>query len=643
MPDSTTASAGPDWKATAGWGLLLLGWVASFALVCGSLFFAGRYYGLHPGWAVLAAAAGAYVLHRLSARILALFAELEAAIIKKLVALGYARATAVWVCDGLTAIFQVGAPIGVLVAAATWGAIDQSLAPIAAGLFWGVVGLALCSAQISERARVDDGGQATPWPPYGVPERTTYGDAQLADPRRHAGPMRDVLGGGKGIWFGAMNTGQDASYTGNRHLLTVAPNRTGKGTCAIIPNLLMDQEHSIICVDPKGQNAAVTARARARAGKVFCLNPFGEHTGAPWHLPMHGFNPLSHLDINSPTVAADVASLAQALIVTQSTTQPYFEDSARDLVEVLILHLLATKGGKATLVDMRALLGQPLQAPSNQPSLTATILEMTKSTHPFIRDSAGRFLSSARSIDEIIQSAANQTKFLSDPAIAACMGGSDFTMQDFKNGIATLYVILPERYIDAYFRFFRLIVVAALDALRSRAGGTRALLIMDEFARLGHLTAIENAIGAAAGFNVQLWPFLQDLSQLKSIYGDRWESFVANAGVVQWFTPNDPFTAGLLSQRIGKTTITSIGLNEGTSLNEGGPQRTSSKSVSRSETEVGVDFLSPQDLYHMPPNAQILTLAGLKYPVLCKRESYRDFSGDFEVVRELADPDPYHM
>src|SRR6202021_1291767 len=106
-----------------------------------------------------------------------------------------------------------------------------------------------------------------PWPPLGPPEFTTYGDAQLADPAIHARAMQDILGGAKGIWFGQIQgTEREASYVGDRHLLTVAPNRTGKGVSAIIPNLLMDEEHSIICIDPKGQNAAVTARARRIGG-----------------------------------------------------------------------------------------------------------------------------------------------------------------------------------------------------------------------------------------------------------------------------------------------------------------------------------------------------------------------------------------
>ena len=55
-----------------------------------------------------------------------------------------------------------------------------------------------------------------------------------------------------------------------------------------------------------------------------------------------------------------------------------------------------------------------------------------------------------------------------------------------------------------------------------------------------------------------------------------------------------------------------------------------------------VDLYSPQDLYQLSERQQILTLAGLKYPVLCRREPYFEFSGHFQVFKDAAQPDPFH-
>jgi type IV secretion system protein VirD4 len=63
-------------------------------------------------------------------------------------------------------------------------------------------------------------------------------------------------------------------YDGAAHLLTMAPTCSSMGIGTTIFNLLL-LDRSVICIDPKGENARVTARARAAKGNVWCLDPFG--------------------------------------------------------------------------------------------------------------------------------------------------------------------------------------------------------------------------------------------------------------------------------------------------------------------------------------------------------------------------------
>ena len=66
---------------------------------------------------------------------------------------------------------------------------------------------------------------------------------------------------------------------------------------------------------------------------------------------------------------------------------------------------------------------------------------------------------------------------------------------------------------------------------------------------------IEAAAGQVAGFGVKLWPILQDLTQLKRDYKEGWETFMGNAGVLQFFGNNDTTTLEHISKRLGKTSI----------------------------------------------------------------------------------------
>lgn len=77
-------------------------------------------------------------------------------------------------------------------------------------------------------------------------------------------------------------------YGGDRHLLTVAPTRAGKGVSAIIPNLLT-YEGSATVIDPKGENALITGAQRVAMGQtVMLLDPLGPR-GQP---DGHGTSPL---------------------------------------------------------------------------------------------------------------------------------------------------------------------------------------------------------------------------------------------------------------------------------------------------------------------------------------------------------------
>ena len=83
------------------------------------------------------------------------------------------------------------------------------------------------------------------------------------------GSRADVRGletnGGDLLIGRSAKSGKLLRYGGPAHLLTMAPTRSGKGVGTIIPNLLT-LDRSVICIDPKGENARVTARARSARG-----------------------------------------------------------------------------------------------------------------------------------------------------------------------------------------------------------------------------------------------------------------------------------------------------------------------------------------------------------------------------------------
>ena len=101
-----------------------------------------------------------------------------------------------------------------------------------------------------------------------------------------------------------------------QHLISIAPTRSGKGVSLIIPNLLT-YRGSVLVVDPKGENAWVTAAFRRQAfgQKTVIVDPWGEvnrrygaMVGAAE--PIARFNPLSILDPGSDEYVDNLAYLA---------------------------------------------------------------------------------------------------------------------------------------------------------------------------------------------------------------------------------------------------------------------------------------------------------------------------------------------
>jgi type IV secretory pathway TraG/TraD family ATPase VirD4 len=91
----------------------------------------------------------------------------------------------------------------------------------------------------------------------------SHGSARWGDPRRYvvAGP---ILGrAGRSL----------LRYEDEGHILTIAPTGSCKGVSAVIPNL-PDYPDSVLVLDLKGENYAVTAARRARFGPVLVLDPF---------------------------------------------------------------------------------------------------------------------------------------------------------------------------------------------------------------------------------------------------------------------------------------------------------------------------------------------------------------------------------
>ncbi len=354
--------------------------------------------------------------------------------------------------------------------------------------------------------------------------------------------------------------GQPIGSADDRHAMLVAGSRSGKGRCVVI-NTLLDYQGSVLATDPKGELANITARRRAeQLGQgVHVLDPFAI-TAAPIRDYRCGFNPLTILNPESPTLIEDAGLIADACVIPGGG-DVHWDDAARNWIETLILHVATWPAYEdaRTLVTVRELLmrGAPYEGKRSFHALQAEMEDNDGAGDAVPEGAADFFDKPDDERGSVLSTARRHLKFLSYQAIADVVSSHGVDLEDLKYTPTTIYLVLPAMRLGTCNRWFRLFVnltLAALEKVPTKPDPP-VLLCLDEFPVMGHLKTIEDAAGQIAGFGVRLWAILQDLGQLKALYRDRWETFMGNAGLLQFFGNNDTFTLEWISKRLGKTSL----------------------------------------------------------------------------------------
>lgn len=452
-------------------------------------------------------------------------------------------------------------------------------------------------------------------------------DAAWLDPVELTGPgwqYRDSKGRFAGLLLGYWD-GRGIGTTDNRHVLTVAGSRGGKGVSLIVPNLLL-YEGSVLALDPKGELAAITARARRQIGqKVVVLDPFGE-TGQP----TGSFNPLDQLNRDDPSVIDDAGQIADALIIGNDK-DPHWTDSARMLIKALILYALAMDDrADRNLVTVHQLLT------CNHPAIdhvmqfakiggTAALfrlLQGCKTPYQGLVAAAGKSFAdmAEKERESILSTARTQLEFLESPKLREVLRTSDLKLDELKEEKVTVYLCLPATRMGTHARWLRVIINLALVAFErvKTQPSIPVLMVLDEFAVLGPMKSVELAAGLMAGFGVKLWIVLQDLNQVKKHYRESWETFIGNAGVSTFWSNSDKTTLDYVSDRLGQTSVRLTQQNDTTMQ-----QRLSGASGRREELRVQ-RLAAPHELEQMLDRDEmsILVMVSGRAPVVLQRVRY---------------------
>ena len=398
---------------------------------------------------------------------------------------------------------------------------------------------------------------------------------------------RYPFGEGK-IWLGRAEDGSPLGYSDDRHVCLCSGTRSGKGSSIILNTAAFWPGSCVIC-DPKGENATVSSARRGQGNKycaglgqaVHVLDPFRAAEVDDCY--RSSFNPFDALDPDSDETIDEASRLADAIVIVKDEAHdPFWDESARKMLRGLILHVLTWTDylpEERNLITLRKLITcgdwqivEAIRADGHAEEdiepphlLLWRQMEMNDAFRGVISATGLRFRTmmsgSAKQFEGVLQAVDLHTEFLDSPGMQRCLAASDFKLSELKTrpeGM-TLYLSLPQRYMNTHHRWLRMMVVLTTTQMEITRGnpatGYPVLMILDEFAGLRRMEAIEKSVAQIAGFGVKLFFVLQTLEQLKGTYKDHWETFLANAGLKIFFSIEDHFTRDYVSKLVGETEI----------------------------------------------------------------------------------------
>ena len=348
----------------------------------------------------------------------------------------------------------------------------------------------------------------------------------------------------------------------DRHAICIAGSRSGKGAGLIIPNLKR-WPHNILCIDPKGENAELTYQDREKMGQaVHVLDPFGS-ADVPDRIRAK-FNPLASIDLTSNRARADIADIANGLVVVTDPKHMEWIKGARSILAGIIAYVIAdAPPDHRNFASVRNILMLPKETASGAMGLWDHAQEMAADERigGLIRNAGTMLITamdSAKAIEkDFLGLARTSTDWLDDDSIAECLSDTTFQMADLKTGTVSVFLVLPSdgTFLETYGAFLRLFVKTALNAMGKQQKGKRCLFILDEVYSLGKLDELVDSAGRLPSYGVHLFLFFQNLTQSFKRYDkEGTETFFGNADAHIFFGNTDGTTLDYVSKRMGNFT-----------------------------------------------------------------------------------------
>lgn len=474
----------------------------------------------------------------------------------------------------------------------------------------------------------------------------------------------------------------DVTFIPNTHLLAIGATRSGKTTGYVIPtlNVLLNKKNkpSMVISDPKQELYRQNAEKFRRAGYRVILLDFTDYSHSECWNPLTKYFRLYQdflhvedeveavMTPNGPRnkfrgriyddqealdrdieevksgkydeVEKGITALSNSIIPTMNTRDPFWEDSARDLLRAILYGMLEdseqgliteenfsfdtvlrifdtfTDAKKMIPYDVGYFGHRDLETSQAYRLAKKCILEQAENTR--------------RCISSSFVSKLNRFRDTSVRRITCC---NSFEIGELDDGDPTVIFVVYKDEEALHYEVISMFLSNLYTELIAvaRRKGTRLdrpfYFLLDEFGNLPKFNDFDKVISACGGRNIWFLLILQSYAQLYNIYGKEIAEIIKdNLNTHVFFGTNNPETKREFSEECGKKTI----IAPTSALNGTG------ETIERYDKET-VALVPVSALTHIAPGECIVTQ--MREDVLWSRMERSYLCPEF--IGEEADPD----
>ena len=434
------------------------------------------------------------------------------------------------------------------------------------------------------------------------------------------GEQYKILNKNKGIIL-AENNYLPVDKRGNVNVLVVGGSGSGKSASYSIPNAYQ-LLGSYVFTDPKGELYDRTAGYLKQNGyKIKVLNLVHPQYS-------DGYNPLMHV-----ASEIDVDVIAHTIVKGQrsadSTSDPFWDDSAETLLKALIYYLLATRPEEEQNLASCAELVRAANSNGGSNLLTELMSQLPYD-HPARMNYKSIEIAPEKTYSSILSTLQSKLGKFDSKEIAELTSTDTIDFEQIGREKTAVYVISPDTHTTFNFLltiFFAQMIQQLYDFADNNGGklSVPTYFILDEFANIGQIPDFDQKISTSRSRKISFSVILQNLDQLEAIYDKSYETIIGNCDTHLFLGSNSQKTVEYFSKALGEKTIS----HYSTSVNRDKGHH--KQGYSNSDQIMARALMTPDELRRMDNDLCIIFVKGLR-PI--KADKFYYFKKP--MARELA-------